>query len=87
MGTQKVPVVGVLPWLVRWALLAGARDCYTALSALVSPVQNIFFLTVPYFNLCIPIAQQPGKAVVQGRPSLNVCLRMKLYQQYGVNKI
>ncbi len=77
---------GALPWLVRWAHLAGARDCYTALSAMVSPVQNIFFRTVHYFNLCIPIAKQPGKAVVQGRLSLNVCLLIKLYQQYGVNK-
>jgi hypothetical protein len=33
--------------------------------ALVSPVQNIFFLTV--HNLCVPLAQQPGQAVVHGR--------------------
>ncbi len=52
MGTQKVQMVGVR--LVRWARHAGARDCSTTLSALVSPVQNIFFLTVLYFNLCVP---------------------------------
>ncbi len=39
----------------------------------VSPVQIIYFLTVHYFNLCVPIAQQYGHAVVQGRLSLNVC--------------
>ncbi len=37
-------------------------------------VQNIFSLTVHYFNLCVPIVQQPEQAVVQGRLSLNVCL-------------
>jgi hypothetical protein len=51
---------GVLPCLVRWALHAGTKDFYPALAALVSPVQNIF-------NLCVPIAQQPEQAVVQGR--------------------
>ncbi len=34
-----------------------------------------FFLTVHYFNFCVPIAQQPGQAVVLARLSLNVCLR------------
>jgi hypothetical protein len=33
-------------------------------------VQNIF-PTVHYFKLCVPITQQPGQAVVQGRLSLN----------------
>jgi hypothetical protein len=51
---------GILSWLVRWALHASTEDFYPALAALVSPVQNIF-------NLCVPIAQQPGQAVVQGR--------------------
>jgi hypothetical protein len=63
----------VLPWLVRLARCAGTRDFYPALAALVSPVQNIFFLTIHYFNICILIAQQLGQAVVQGRLSLNVC--------------
>jgi hypothetical protein len=56
---------GVLPWLVRFV-----SSC---LGCSVSPIQNIFFLTVHYFNLCILIAQQLGQAVVQGRLSLNVC--------------
>jgi hypothetical protein len=62
---------GFLPSLVRWARHAGTRDFYPALVALVSPVQNIF--SSPY-TLCVPIAQQSGQAVVQGRLSLNVCL-------------
>jgi hypothetical protein len=66
---------GVLPWLVRWARRADTGDFYPALAALVSPAQNIIFLTVYYFNLCVLIAQEPGQAVVQGRLSLNVGLR------------
>jgi hypothetical protein len=50
---------------------------YPALSALVSPVQNMFFLTI-YFNLRVSIAQQPGQVAVHGRTSLNVCLRQCL---------
>jgi hypothetical protein len=62
---------GILPYLVRWARSAGTRDFYPALAALmVSTVQNIFFLNVHFFHL-----QQPGKAVVQGRLSMNVFLR------------
>jgi hypothetical protein len=74
MGTYGVQIKGVLPWLVRWARRAGTRDFYIALAALVSPVQNMFFLTVHQFNVCVPIAQQPGQAVVRGRLSLNACL-------------
>ncbi len=44
----------------------------SVLAALVSPVQNFFSLTVHYFNSFVTIAQ----AVVQGRLSLNVCLRI-----------
>jgi hypothetical protein len=60
--------------VVRWARRTCKRDFYPALAAPVGPVQNIFFLTAHYFNLCAPIAQQPGYAVVQGRPSPNMCL-------------
>ncbi len=63
----------VLPWLVSWARRAGTRDL-AALSA-----QYKLFTSSPYTILIyvspIPIAQQPGHAVVQGRLSLNVCLR------------
>jgi len=39
-------MTGVLPWLVRWARRAG-----TGVAALVSPVQNIIFLTAYFFTL------------------------------------
>ncbi len=54
---------------------AGTRDFYPALAALVSPVQSIFFphrVTVHYFDLCVPIAQEPWQAGVLGRLSLCV---------------
>jgi hypothetical protein len=65
---------GVLSWFVRWAHCAGKRYFCPALAALIGPVQNIFYLTVSYFTLFVPIAQQAGQAVVQGRLSLNMCL-------------
>jgi hypothetical protein len=71
-GTGKWPKV--LSWLVRWAYRAGTRGFCSALAALVGPVQNIFYLTVHYFNACVPIAQQAGQAAVLGRLSLSVCL-------------
>jgi hypothetical protein len=45
----------------------------SCLGLLWSAKYKIFFPS-PYtlFNLCVPIAQQPGQAVVQGRLSLNV---------------
>jgi hypothetical protein len=42
------------------------------LAALVSPVQNIIFLTVNFFTLLVLIAQQPGQAGVQSRLSLSL---------------
>jgi hypothetical protein len=63
---------GVLPWLVRWARRAGTIDFCPAWAALVSPVQNIIFLPARFFTLLVPIAQQPGQAVVLGR--LSQCL-------------
>ncbi len=47
---------------------------FPAFAALVGPVQGIFFLAVHYVNSIVPIAQQAGQAVVQGRLSLNLCL-------------
>ncbi len=63
MGTQRVQMKVLLPWLVRWACRAGTRDFVLhALAVLVGPVQNIFFLTVHYtyilyFTSSVPIAQ------------------------------
>jgi hypothetical protein len=70
---------GVLLLLVRFrARHASTQDFYPAFAAVVKPVQNILFLTVHYFKFCVPIAQQPGQTVVQGRLSLNVCLRLRM---------
>jgi hypothetical protein len=44
MGTYKVQIKKVLSWLVRCACRAGTGDFYPDLAALVSLVQNIFFL-------------------------------------------
>jgi hypothetical protein len=70
MGTQRVQIKGVLPWLVRWTRRAGTIEFRPALAALVSPVQNIIFLTVHFFTLLVSIAQQPEQAGVLGRLSL-----------------
>ncbi len=71
MGTQRVQMKGVLPWLVRWACRAGTRDFCSDLAAWVGPVQNICFLTI--HNSFVPIAQQAGQAAVLGR-----CLLVRL---------
>jgi hypothetical protein len=64
-------MIGVLPWLVRWVCHAVTRDFCPALAALyiVGPEQNIFFLSVHFFNLL-----SPGQAVVLGRLSLSICV-------------
>jgi hypothetical protein len=64
---------GVLPWLVPWASRVGTIDFCPALAAQVSPVQNSIFLTAHLFTFLIPIAQQPGRAVVLGLLSLCLC--------------
>jgi hypothetical protein len=51
----------VLSWLLRWACRAATRDFCSALSALVGPVKNIFFLTVHFFSSFAPIAQKLGR--------------------------
>ncbi len=48
MGTFEVQMKLVVPWLVRWTRCAGARYFYSALAALVSPVQTIIFLTAHF---------------------------------------
>ncbi len=74
MGTQRVQMKGLLPWLVRWASRAGTRDFCSSMTALVGPIQNIFFLAVYYFNAFVPIGQQAGQAAVLGHLSLRMCL-------------
>jgi hypothetical protein len=63
----RVQMKGVLPCLVPWVLHACLRDFYPASTALVCSY---------------PIAQQPGQAVVQGRLSMNVCLRYRQVTTY-----
>jgi hypothetical protein len=43
-----------LRWMVRWARRAVRRDFYSALVALVSPVQNIFFPLRTIFHFMCP---------------------------------
>jgi hypothetical protein len=74
METQRGQMNEVLPWLVHWARCAGTRDFCSALAALVGPVQNIFFLTIHYFNTFVLIGQQAGPAAVLGRLYLSLCL-------------
>jgi hypothetical protein len=64
MGTQRVQTKGVLSWLMRWALHAGTRGFFPALAALVGPIQNIFFLSIHYFDSFVPIAQEAGSLIV-----------------------
>jgi hypothetical protein len=46
----------------------------SCLAALVSPVKNVFLLTVHYFTLCLSIAKQPGQAVVCRTACLLICV-------------
>jgi hypothetical protein len=57
-----------------WIRHAGTRDFCPPLAALVSPEQNIFSSPDTILIHFVPIAQQAGQEVVQGRLSLNVCL-------------
>jgi hypothetical protein len=61
-------------WPVRWACHAGTRDFCPVLAALVSPVQNIISPQRTLFQSFVPIAQQAGQSVEQGRQSLRMCL-------------
>jgi hypothetical protein len=64
MGTQNEMV---LPRLIRWARQA-VQETFILPCLLWSAQYKIFFfLSVHYFNLCVPIAQQPKQAVEQGR--------------------
>jgi hypothetical protein len=75
MGTQRVQMKEVLPWLVRWACRAGPRNFCSALAALVGTVQNTVILTVHYFHsFACRHRPQGGQAAVLGRLSLSMCL-------------
>jgi hypothetical protein len=57
-----------------------------ALAALVSPVQNIFFLTGHHFTLFVHIDEQAGQAVVPHRLSLKKCFWYQLCGGGGRDK-
>ncbi len=46
-----------------------------AWAAVISPVQNIIFISPHFFTMLVPFAQQPGQAGVLGR--LSLCLWIK----------
>jgi hypothetical protein len=60
-------------WLVRWPRHAGTIDFCPALAALVSPVQNIIFLTAHFFTLLVPIAQAVVHLHLYRVPFLCLC--------------
>ncbi len=86
MGTQRVQMKGVLPWLLRWACRASTREFVLPWAALVGPVQNIFFLTVHYFNAFVSIAQQAGQAAMPGRFSIE-CISGDNTIDCGVHRV
>jgi hypothetical protein len=61
MGTQKVHKKGsFLGWFVGLVVLVQEIFC-PALTALVGPVKNMFFLTVHYFTSFVLITQKLGR--------------------------
>ncbi len=74
MGTQRVQMKGSLPWLVRWADLAGTRDFLSCLSCSSRPGTKYFFPHRTLFQFIWPHrAQQAGQAAVLGHLSLSMC--------------
>jgi hypothetical protein len=63
MGTQRVHLTEKFLGLVRWARQGGTRDFCPALAAIVSPVQNFFFLTGHFFSGLVPIAGTDRQSV------------------------
>ncbi len=64
-----------LSLLVCWACRAVTSDFCSALAALVGLVQNIFFLTVHYFDSSVLLStRKAGQAAVLGRLSFSVCV-------------
>ncbi len=81
MGTQGVHMKGVLPWLVNWARCTGNRDFCPALTALVSPVQNIFFLSEVRYAVLYLVNFYPSSSKL-GRQSCQVA-RLLMWGSVG----
>jgi hypothetical protein len=64
ISERNLSMVGSLHGLV---LLV--QETFIMLGCSGQPSTKYFFIKVHYFNICVPIAQQPGQAVVQGRLS------------------
>ncbi len=83
MEALGVRMQGVLPRLVRWARRAVTRDFCPALAALISPGQNIIFLTAHFFHFISPhhSATLPGSRA--GSPvSVSLCSTLTHSQQH-----
>jgi hypothetical protein len=68
MGTHRVQMKAVFPWLVHWACRAGTR--YFLLHWLLKSAHYKIF----FFNSFVPIAHQAEQTVVLGRLSLSMYL-------------
>jgi hypothetical protein len=56
MGTPRVEMKRVLPWLVHWTCCDSTGDFYSALAALVSQLKKKF---PSPFTISIPLGRQP----------------------------
>ncbi len=81
MGTQGVHVKRVTSLAGLLSSLRRYKRFLSCLDALVSPEQNIFFLTVHFFTSFVLIAQQAGQAVVPCRLSHNKYLWFLVYRE------
>ncbi len=86
MGTFGVHMKGILPWLGSSCRYNSLNSFCPALAALVSPEQNIIFLSAHFFfTSLIPFARQPGQSVVLGR--LSLCLRRRLHTELDLQSL
>ncbi len=63
-----------LLWFVRLVVGCRYKRFLSCLGCSSRPSTTNFFLTVHYFNLCVPIPQQGRQAAMLGRLSLSMCL-------------
>ncbi len=61
MGTQRVRMKRLLSWLVHRACRASTGVFRSVLTALIGPVQTIFFLAVYYVNSFVPSPSKLGR--------------------------
>ncbi len=59
MGTQRVQIKGILPWLVRWACRAGTRDFWYCLGCSSRPSTKLVFSSM--YTISIPLSPSPSK--------------------------